>query len=108
MAMVYGAYSAAQTNLELIPAEAGKIIRVVMLLVSSWSSAKLTLISDPGGAAQADVTPPLHFGASHVNVTRLGRSHAVPAERGKALGITLSYQGLPAEASVMVWYELVD
>ncbi len=108
MAMVYGAYATAQTNLVLIPAETGKIIRVVMMLASSWTNAKFTLISDPGGAAQADLTPPIHFGAARPMVARLGRSLALTAERGKALGFTLSYQGLPAEASLMVWYELVE
>ena len=108
MAMALGAYSTAQTNTVLIPAEPGKIIRIVTVLASAWVNAKLTLISDPGGDDQTDLTPAIHFGSARPLLARLGRTQALATGRGKALGITTGYQGVAGEVGLLIWYELVS
>lgn len=107
MTLAYGTYSTAQTNRELVPAQVGKVIRVVRLLVTTWASMKITLLSDPG-PDPLNLTPPMHVGVGSPFVLALGRNFAVATARDKALGITTAFQSVSGEYSVAVWYEVVS
>ncbi|MEW6199198.1 MAG: hypothetical protein AB1601_11135 [Planctomycetota bacterium] len=106
MTLAFGAYGTSQTNTILIPAQEGRIIRVVKVVVSSWSAMRITFVSDPG-PDPLNLTPPLYIGTGSPFVLSLGRALAVTTQRGKALGLTTSYQSMPGECSVAVWYEVV-
>jgi hypothetical protein len=106
MTLAFGAYGTSQTNTILIPAEAGRVIRVVKVVVSTWSALKITFVSDPG-PDPLNLTPPLYVGTGSPLVLPLGRALALATQRGKALGLTTAYQSMPGECSVAVWYEVV-
>lgn len=106
MTLAYASYSTAQNNVEIVAGQAGRIIRVVKLVLTSWVGVKLTLINDPGVDPQA-ITPPLHIGAGQPLVLRLGRSLPITVERGKGLGVSTIFEGAIGEHSILVWYELV-
>jgi hypothetical protein len=108
MSMEYASFSTAQTGLEFVPGHAGEVIRVVMILVTCWVSAKLTLLSDPGGDDERELAAPLYIGAGQPLLVRLGRHHALPADPGRALGVTTSYQSTVAPLTLTVWYEWVQ
>jgi hypothetical protein len=106
MAIALGTYSAAQTNTLLVAAQADRTIRVVKLVFTAWGPTRLTLIADPGGAGQSELTPAL-LTCGEPLVLRLGRRRALSAGRGLGLGITTAFQVTPTTHSVMLWYELV-
>ena len=106
MTLASCSYNAVQVNTVLVPAQAGKIIRVARILVTTWSSMKVTLLSDPG-ADPVVLTPPLHVSSVGLNL-HLGRGLALTTARGKALGFHASFQLSAAEFSLMVWYEVVS
>lgn len=106
MAFAFGMYSEAQPGALLVPAQAGRIIRVLKLVLTTWGTSKFTLLSDPTGAS-VPLGPPWYLTAGAPLVIRLGRSFALATERGRALGIMTVFQMGPAEHSVSVWYEVV-
>jgi len=107
MMVAYGYYNAAQTNTELVAAEAGKIIRVQRILLTAWGDVKVTLISDPGGAGSTNLLPPLHLASGSVLTLPLGPRSALVTGRGKSLGVTTAFKVMAAEHSVVVWYDVV-
>jgi hypothetical protein len=107
MTLVFASYSTVQSNTVLVPAQAGKIIRVVKLAVTTWATMKVILLSDPG-PDPLSLTPPLHVGSGVPLLMHLGRSLALATGREKALGMTAVFQSVPAEFSIAVWYELVS
>ena len=106
MAIANGSWISAQSGAVLVPAQAGKIIRVVRVVITSWATVKVQLQSDPG-PDPLNLTAPLHVGVGHPLVLRLGRGGALTAQRGKAFGIASAFQGGTAEYSVVVWYDVV-
>jgi hypothetical protein len=107
MTTVFGSWGTAQNGLVLVPAQAGKIIRVVRVLCTAWVGIKAQLQSDPG-PDPLNLTPSLHIGPEASLVLPLGRSGAVATQRGKALGVSTAFQSGAGEHSVMVWYEVVS
>ncbi|GEM_PF-1773603 len=107
MAMAYGTYSSAQTNMELVPAQPGKIIRVVRLLFTTWGSLKVMLVSDPGPDPVV-LLPFTHVSAGTGLHLHLGRAGALTTGRGKALGFSSAYQVTASEYSITLWYEVVE
>ncbi len=107
MTLVFGSYGANQNNTVLVPAQTGKLIRVVKLVVTAWTGVKVVLLSAPGPDPQA-LTPPLHVAAGMPLVLHFGRGLALVTGRGQALGVSTVFQSLPGEHSVAVWYEAVD
>lgn len=105
MAIVFGSYTGTQVNTELVPAQPGRIIRVVKLLVSGWTALRLQLLADPGGEA-APLLPQMHIGPGGL-VLGLGRHCAVSTGPGQGLGFTATFQGAAASFGVAVWYEVV-
>jgi hypothetical protein len=106
MAIANGSWISAQGGAVLVPAQAGKIIRVVRIVVTTWATVKVQLQSDPG-PDPLNLTAPLHVGAGHPLVLRLGRGGALTTERGKAFGMASAFQSGSAEYSVVVWYDVV-
>lgn len=107
MAVAQGAWQTAQSGTVLVPAQPGKIIRVLKVVLTSWVVIKFTLQSDPG-PDPLNLTPPLLVAAGIPLVLRLGRGLALATQRGKGLGVTTAFYGSPGEHSVTVWYELVS
>lgn len=108
MAILTAGYTANQTNTELVAAMAGKLIRVLRVLVTFESAGTIKLISAPGLAEAADVTPLLYLGAAGLLHLDLPREQALTATRGKALGFTSSIAAAGKGQGIMIWYELVD
>ncbi len=106
MTVAYGTYSTAQVNTVLIPAQAGKIIRVVKIMLTTFAGIKVTFLSDPG-PDPVGLLPPIHASTAGLQV-RLGRGCAVATGRGKALGFSSNYQLGSGEYSLAVWYEVVS
>ncbi len=107
MSMERANFSTAQTGAEVVPGHPGEAIRVLMILVTCWASAKITLLSDPGGDDERELTAPLHIGAGQPLLVRLGRHYALPADPAKAFGVTTSYQSTVAPLTLTVWFEWV-
>ena len=107
MALAFGTYSTVQVNTELVPAQPDKIIRVVKVMLTTWGSVKITLVSDPG-PDPVSLAPPLHTSGGPGIRLHLGRKFALSTGRGKALGFSASFQVGSAEYSLAVWYEVVD
>ena len=106
MALAFATYGTVQINTELVPAQPGKIIRVLKLVITTWGSLRVTLLSDPG-ADPINLTPALHANAGPGLSLQLGRRFAVATERGMALGFSAAFQSSAAEYSIAVWYEVV-
>lgn len=106
MALAYGSYSSVQINTELVPAQPGKIIRVLKLVITTWGDLKVTLVSDSESDPQ-NLTPALHTSAGRGINLQLGRRFALATARGKALGFSAAFQVTSAEYSIAVWYEVV-
>jgi hypothetical protein len=106
MALAFGTFGTVQINRELVPAQPDKIIRVLKLMITTWASVKVTLVSDPE-SDPLDLHPPLHIGVGSGMVVPLGRRFALVTGRGKALGFSASFQAGAGEYSVTVWYEVV-
>jgi hypothetical protein len=106
MAVAYGSWMTAQSGAVLVPAQAGKIIRVLKLVMTTWVGVKYMVQSDPG-PDPLNLTPPLLVGAGCSLVLRLGRGLALATQRGKALGVSTTFSGSAGEHSLTVWYELV-
>jgi hypothetical protein len=106
MTVAYGTYNSAQANTVIVPAQEGKIIRVVKIVVSTFAGVKVTFLSDPG-LDPVVLTPPLHASMAGLHL-HLGRSCALATGRGKALGFNASYQMASGEYSVTVWYEVMS
>jgi hypothetical protein len=90
MTAAFGSYITAQANTVIVPAQAGKIIRVVKIVVTTYASVKVAFLSDPG-ADPVSLTPSLHVSTQGMYL-HLGRSCALATGRGKALGFNASYQ----------------
>ena len=106
MLCAFTSYSASQSEVELIPAIEGKIIRVLKLLLTASVTAGFELVSDPGGGGSTALTPPLFVTGSFA--LRLGRPYALSAARGKGLGLNLTFVSTEGPAGIAVWYEVVD
>jgi hypothetical protein len=106
MALAFCTYGTVQINTELVPAQPGKIIRILKLVITTWEDLKVTLVSDPESDPQ-DLTPALHAGAGSGFSLQLGRRFALATGRGKALGFSAAFQMASAEYSIAVWYEVV-
>ncbi len=105
MTLAYGTFNSVQVNTVLVPAQAGKVIRVAKILVTTWASLKVNFVSDPG-ADPLNLTPAWQVSGAGLNL-QLGRSYALATERGKALGFSAAFQLSSGEYSVAVWYEVV-
>jgi hypothetical protein len=105
MAVVSCNFAAAQASIELVPAQAGRQIRVLRVVGTTWAALKFTLLAAPG-AGEAALHAPLHVSTRGLELL-LGRKYALATERGQALGFTAVFQGTPADSSLLVWYELV-
>lgn len=103
MTLAHGTYNTVQVNTVIVPAQPGKIIRVARLVVTTWASLKVMLLSDPAGE-HTIIAPPLHVSTSGLCL-QFGRGYALTTARGKALGFTASFQLTGAEYSIAVWYE---
>ena len=106
MALAYGTYGTVQINTELVPAQPGKIIRVLKLMITTWGALKVSFVSDPE-SDPLSLMPPLHTSAGPGIALQLGRRFALATGRGKALGFTAAFQLASAEYSIAVWYEVV-
>ncbi len=106
MTLAYGTFNNVQMNTVLVPAQPGKIIRVVKVLVTTWAPLKVTFVSDPG-PDPLNLTAPTHVSGAGLHL-HLGRSFAVATGRGQALGFTASFQLSAGEYSIAVWYEVVS
>jgi len=106
MTLAVYSFNTVQANTVLVPAQAGKIIRVARIQATTWASLRVIFLSDPGPDPVA-LSPPLHVSGTGLNLN-LGRSLALTTGRGKALGFSASFQMSPAESSLMVWYEVVS
>jgi hypothetical protein len=106
MLCAFTSFSASQSEVELVPAVEGKIIRVLKLLLTASALAGFELLSDPGGGGLAALAPPIHLTGSFA--LRLGRPYAFSAARGKGLGLNLTFASTEGPAGIAVWYELVD
>jgi hypothetical protein len=107
MTLQFAEYTGPQITTVFVPAVANKIIRVLAVLASSWANMRVTLHSDPGGAQNRDLTPTLYAGGGRAAELRMGRMYAVSTDRGKALGLSLDYQGSALPVGVAVWYEVI-
>ncbi|MBU0638055.1 MAG: hypothetical protein KKB50_04260 [Planctomycetes bacterium] len=108
MMVVKAEYAGTQTDEELVPGVAEKLILVTRLCVSSESTGTLKLRADPGGAGAADVTPRVFIAANRTVDLRLGRRFGLSTGRGEGLGFSSSFTVVDKYYSVVVWYELVD
>ena len=107
MAIESVSYSAAQSGAEVVPGHAGEAIRILMVLATCWTNARITLLSEPGGDHQRAITAPLHFGGGQPLLFRLGRHYALPLDAEKALGVTTGYESTVAPVSLTIWFERV-
>jgi hypothetical protein len=107
MTIVTGTYVTAQTNTVLVAAIAARIIRVRQMLLTTFGGTSFKLVSDPGGASETDLTPPLQSYSVPL-LLPLGRTRSVVTARGKALGVTTAFDGAATSHSVMIWYDVVD
>ena len=105
MTVAFGTYNTAQANTVLIPAQAGKIIRIVKIVLTTFAGMKVAFLSDPA-ADPVSLTPVLHTSTAGLHL-HLGRSCALATGRGKALGFNATYQLAGGEYSIAVWYEVV-
>lgn len=105
MAYVELSFNAPQASVMLLPPVPGRAYRVLRVLVTSWGTIKLQLLSNPG-AAESGLLPPLHNGNRVLDLT-LGRRFAVSTPPGASLGVSATFQGAPGESSLAVWYDLV-
>ncbi|MCK4342024.1 MAG: hypothetical protein KAY37_09915 [Phycisphaerae bacterium] len=106
MAIAFDSYNTAQNNIVFIPAQTGKIIRVLKVLITAWTDVKITLLSDPGPVPE-EITPPMHVTKSSPLVLHLGRSFSLATKRGRALGLTALFRSTTEQYSITVWYEVV-
>lgn len=106
MTLAFGTYSTTQDNVTLVPAEAGRIIRVLEVAITTWTDVKVTLLSDPG-PSPTQLTPALHACRGGPVVLRPGRRLALATARGRALGLSAFFRSTADEFSVAVWYEVV-
>lgn len=108
MTLFVGSYTGNQTNAALVAGIPGKRLLVLRMQGSLETPGFLKLISDPGGAGQADLTPPLYLGAYGSVDVRSGRDGGLATATGKGLGLTSSLAGPQRGRGVMIWYEVVD
>lgn len=108
MAILTAGYSTNQTNTELVAATSGKLIRILRVLASFESAGTLKLISSPGQADAADVTPLIYMASAGLLHLDLPREQALTTARGRALGFTSSIASAGKGQGIMIWYELVD
>lgn len=100
-------FTSNQTNASLIAGVPGKRILVVRFQASFETSGNLKLIIDPGGASQAELTPPLYLGGYGAIDLEPGADGGLVTGVGLGLGITTSLAGPSRGHGVMIWYELV-
>jgi hypothetical protein len=106
MTAAFGTYATAQVNTVIVPPQAGKIIRVVRILITTFAGIKVTFLSDPG-PDPVTLLPLMHSSTAGLQL-HLGRSCALATGRGKALGFRSVFQLASGEYSIVVWYEAVD
>ncbi len=105
MAIATCVFNTSQTSVELVPAQAGRQIRILRVLGTTWATLKYTLLASPG-AGETALLAPLHVSNRGLDLL-LGRKYALTTERGQALGFSAVFQGTATESSLIVWYELV-
>lgn len=106
MQLVKASFTEDQANALLVAAQAGKRIRVTQVVVTTSSTAQVTLRADPG-ASGTDVTEVLYVSSSPL-VLRLGRRFALTLGAGEALGVTVDFTLQGGGLSVHIWYEVVE
>lgn len=107
MAIAIQNYNDFESGAVIVPAQAGLVIRVERLLVTSWVGMALTLLSDPGGAEEQAITAALRIMGGSVGVFDFAGKYAISTARGTALGLSSFYQSTSSAYGVMVWYEYV-
>lgn len=105
MAMTMVNASTAQANVELAAGEAGVILRVERLILTSWVGLYVVLLSDPGGPNQQEISSRMRVTNGSVGVFDFSGRFALNSEPGKALGFTSVFQGAPGDYGLMIWYE---
>ena len=108
MAVFKANYSTSQTKLSVVDGVDGKIILVTRVCFTAVGSGSVRLWSDPSGANEQAMTPPLRTIASETMHLIMGRRYGLAAERGKALGLSAEGSGPNESNGVIIWYELVD
>ncbi|MBW7904571.1 MAG: hypothetical protein LC135_08135 [Phycisphaerae bacterium] len=99
-------YTSDPGTVELVPATAGRRIRVLRLLVACDSAGYVQLLSDPIGGGTA-VSARLYVAAGKPMELVGARDGALAATVGKALGLASASTNPGVKMGLMLWYELV-
>lgn len=91
----------------LAAGEAGRTIRMQRMIFSGTTGGTVRLVSDPGGAGQADLCPSLFFRPNVPIDLALSVIEAVAAPSGKSVGVVVTLASGSANYSVNLWYDLV-
>ena len=108
MAIFKANYSSPQTKVPVVDGVVGKIILVTRVCFTSVGSGSVRLWSDPQGASEEAMSPPLRNLSSSTMHLTLGRRYGLTTERGKSLGLSTESSGPNMTNGIIVWYELVD
>lgn len=105
--LLVSTFTSNQTNAPLVAGVPGKRILVVRVQASFETLGSLKLISDPGGASQADLTPPIYLAAYGGIDLEPGADGGLATGVGVGLGLTTALGGPSRGHGVMIWYEVV-
>lgn len=107
MALILRSYSSPQSAVELVPASAGRRIRVLRLVASTEQAGTFTLLAAPGLPAESALTNALNLANLGTMDLHFGADGGIAAGSGQALGLTTTVANTKLHG-LLLWYELVD